>query len=225
VQRRSELTLWSIADVDDRRVPTADASAFEAAVAWSREFLLAPHPQLGRDGPVCPYTKAAMENDLFLLARPQVGSDAAALRRVVSRFRDWYCEIAATLNERRRTLLTFLVLLPDLDPTDASPLDQLQALLKDEFVEQGLMIGQFHPLCDGAGVWNADFRPLRSPVPLLAIRAMVRQDLRFLVEQQSHVEAYRRYFGPEPPARLLPTTTTFPVRSEDHDVDGARISA
>lgn len=225
MQRRSRLTLWSIADVDGARVPAADAAAFEAIVGWSRSFLLAAHPQLGRDGPVCPFTKAALENDLFLLACPGMSADAGEVQRVVSRFRDWYCEIAAGLDERMRTLLTFLVLLPELDPADASELDRLQAILKDEFVEQGLMIGQFHPACNQPGIWNVNFRPLRSPVPLLAIRAMVRQDLPFLVDDPSHVQAYRRQFGP---AATAPgsRTRSYLSEGENQRVDGnARIRA
>jgi hypothetical protein len=222
VQRRSGLTLWSIADVDRGLVPAADASAFEAIVDWTRTFLLAPHPRLGRDGPVCPFTKAALENRLVLLARAETTSDAGEVKRVISRFREWYCEIAGGLEDRMRTLLTFLVLLPDLDLADAGALDALQARLKDEFVEHGLMIGQFHPACNQPGIWNADFRPLRSPVPLLAIRAMVRQDLPFLVDQPSHVEAYRRYFGNGVPAQL--SRARFNER-ETTRVNDARIGA
>lgn len=224
MQRRSGLTLWSIADVDHGLVPAADADAFEAIVEWTRTFLLAPHPQLGRDGPVCPFTKAALENRLVLLARPETSRDAGEVKRLVSRFREWYCEIAGALDERMRALLTFLVLLPDLDPADASELDALQATLKTEFVEQGLMIGQFHPACNQPGIWNAGFRPLRSPVPLLAIRAMVRQDLPFLADQPSHVEAYRRYFGNGAPVRRSPARSQFNER-ETPRVDDTRIGA
>lgn len=222
MHRRSGLTLWSIADVDGGRVPVAEASALRAIVAWSRSFLLAGHPQLGRDGPVCPFTKAAMENDLFLLACPELRNDAN-VRSTVSGFREWYCELAAELDERLRSLLTVLVLLPELDPVDPSGLDAVQALLKDEFVEQGLMIGQFHPACEEPGIWNADFRPLRAPVPLLAIRAMVRQDLPFLSERPTHLAAYRRYFGADAPMRGAKLPRSNPL--EDERVGDARIGA
>ncbi|HYZ15669.1 MAG TPA: hypothetical protein VE591_04680 [Candidatus Acidoferrum sp.] len=224
MQRRSGLTLWSIADVDQGLVPAADAAVFEAIVGWTRSFLLAGHPQLGRDGLVCPFTKAALENGLFLLACAEPSSDTREIQVLISRFRAWYCEMAAKLDDRKRGLLTFLVLLPDLDPTDASELDAVQAVLKDEFVEQGLMIGQFHPACNQPGIWNANFRPLRAPVPLLAIRAMVKQDLPFLVDQPSHVEAYRRRFGHRTPAAQSRVRALFNER-ETQLGDDARIGA
>ncbi len=42
------------------------------------------------------------------------------------------------------------------------------------------MIGQFHPLSDEPGIYNPDFRPLRSPFPMIAIRKIVPEDHPFL---------------------------------------------
>ena len=65
-----------------------------------------------------------------------------------------------------------------------------------------LMLGQFHPLPPAEpGLWNADFRPLRSPVPLLAIRHMVPTDLPFLTSDRRFVESYREVFGDSLPPR------------------------
>ena len=94
------------------------------------------------------------------------------------------------------------VLLPATDRLDPGPLDRLQASLKTEFVRQGLMIGQFHPRCEAPGLWSPDFRPLRSPIPLLAMREMVASDLPFLVGDPDHLLAYFDRFGPD-----LPTQT------------------
>jgi hypothetical protein len=64
------------------------------------------------------------------------------------------------------------------------------------------MIGQFHPVCDAPGLWNPDFKALRAPVPLLAIRKLVVFDLPFLVEHKAHAESYIRRFAPEIPPRV-----------------------
>ena len=45
------------------------------------------------------------------------------------------------------------------------------------------MIGQFYPGCAENGLWNPDFRPLDSPLPMLAIRHMVESDLPFLTRE------------------------------------------
>ncbi len=64
------------------------------------------------------------------------------------------------------------------------------------------MIGQFHPRCDNPGLWNTDFRPLRSPLPLLAIRRMVVFDLPFLTEDTGHFEAWLGHFASHLPPRI-----------------------
>ena len=43
------------------------------------------------------------------------------------------------------------------------------------------MLGEFHNRTESPGLHNPNFRPLRSPIPLLAIRYMVEVDLPFLV--------------------------------------------
>jgi hypothetical protein len=66
------------------------------------------------------------------------------------------------------------------------------------------MIGQFYDGCEEPAIWNRDFRPLASPVPLLAIRNMVRTDAPFLVKDAVSLEAYLRQFGDDVPGRLRP---------------------
>jgi hypothetical protein len=81
-------------------------------------------------------------------------------------------------------------------------LDALQARLKERFVREGLMVGQFHPQCEQGGLWNTDFRPLRAPIPLLAIRQMVTSDLPFLLGSPAHVSAYLHRFAPGIPTHV-----------------------
>jgi hypothetical protein len=47
----------------------------------------------------------------------------------------------------------------------------------------GLMLGEFHANNESPGLRNPDFRPLRSPIPMLAIRHMVDSDLPFLIRE------------------------------------------
>ena len=89
-----------------------------------------------------------------------------------------------------------MVLFPAVGPHDVPwVIDAPQRHLKTEFVERGLMVGEFHagpPMA--AGLHNPRFRPLRSPVPLLAIRAMVPTDLPFLLGDPRHRAAYEARF-------------------------------
>jgi hypothetical protein len=65
------------------------------------------------------------------------------------------------------------------------------------------MLGEFHALTQTPGLRNSDFRPLRSPIPLLAIRHMVESDIDFLTQPSDpaptrvrSIKAYLQFLGP-----------------------------
>jgi hypothetical protein len=114
--------------------------------------------------------------------------------------KQWFLELQRRAPEGKAHLVTVLSILPRIDRHDAAPLDALHAELKDEFVKDGVMIGQFHPTCGAAGLWDPEFRPLQSPVPLLAIRDMVSSDLPFLLGSPTHAATYFERFARGIPA-------------------------
>jgi hypothetical protein len=169
---------------------------------WARGYLSRPHPDLGRPGPVCPFVPQSLQSSGFWVtahhgARPL----PAELVRTVLRYRDWFVRLEPS-HGRRAQLKTILVLFPDIATADAPRLvDRTQELLKTEFVRAGLMVGEFHPGPPSApGLRNKDFRPLRSPVPLLAIRHMVPSDLPFLTGNPEHLAAYLARFSDAVPS-------------------------
>jgi hypothetical protein len=195
----ARVLFWSAAEVDAGDVPGEHLLYVREILAWARRYLVSPHPELGRNGPVCPYTQPSLHKGLFHLAALSGDGD---VNEAVESLRTWYERIGATMSAADRELLTVLLVLPHLDYSDAGGLDALQRVAKDKFVEDGLMIGQFHPVCDAPGLWNPDFKALRAPVPLLAIRKLVVFDLPFLVEHRAHAESYIRRFAPEIPPRV-----------------------
>jgi hypothetical protein len=159
---------------------------------WARGYLSRPHPDLGRPGPVCPYTTQSLRSSRFWVTAHRGARPAPAeLVRTVLRYRDWFVRLEPSHGHRAQ-LKTILVLFPNIATADAPLLvDRTQELLKTEFVRAGLMVGEFHPGPPPApGLWNKDFRPLRSPVPLLAIRHMVPSDRPFLTGNADHLAAY-----------------------------------
>lgn len=195
------LTVWSAARVDNGDVPKRYLDPAREVLGWARTFLVHGHPELGRTGAVCPFTQPSLKRGLFRLAAPaeRLGS---RLPEAVEGLRAVYQEMAARCDETDRELLTILMLLPDLDPTDSTGLDELQRTAKPGFVSSGLMIGQFHPTCGNPGLWNEEFRPLRSPVPLLAVRRLLVFDLPFLVDSEQHLDSYLSRFAPSIPSRV-----------------------
>lgn len=196
---QAKVLFWSAAEVDAGDVPSEHLGPVKEILAWARQYLVSPHPELGRNGPVCPYTQPSLHKGLFHLAALAGDGD---VNEAIEGMRGWYERIGSTLSAADRDLLTVLLALPQLDYDDASGLDKLQGTAKDKFVEDGLMIGQFHPVCDAPGLWNPEFKALRAPVPLLAIRKLVVFDLPFLVEHKAHAESYIRRFAPDIPPRV-----------------------
>ena len=194
--------VFSAGQVERGDVPAAHRPHLTRILDWAKTFLITGHPELGRTGPVCPYTQPSLRKDLFHLASPADVDGALDGPAVIAQLRARYEELSAGLDDADLELLTVLVVLPQLDHRDSSELDLLQRKAKDEFVADGLMIGQFHPTCPEPGLWNPDFRPLRSPVPLLAVRKLLVFDLPFLIDVDMHVDSYLRRFAAEIPARI-----------------------
>jgi hypothetical protein len=200
--QRAGLRLWSTEDVDAGRLEAESAGDLTAITAWARAFLNSGHPDLGRDGPVCPFTRSSMDKQLFYVTHMPPDSPRERILEAVDAYGDWYRDLVAGTAERDRTFVTILIVLPGIDTADSGEIDGLQRSLKDRFVRDGLMIGQFHPACDEPGLWNKSFRPLRAPIPLLAIRTMVAYDLPFLIGSEAHLNGYLAHFAPAIPPNL-----------------------
>ncbi|MFF5211827.1 DUF6875 domain-containing protein [Streptosporangium sp. NPDC000396] len=199
-----ERYLLAVPDLDALPAELARyGGALRTVADWAGNYLARPHPELGRTGPVCPFVPAALRHETFYLAvQPGLRPDRAQVETAMAFYRDWFAELEPR-NGPRAQFKTILVLFPDVATSDAPEvIDVTQARLKASFVAGGLMIGQFHPLPPAeGGLWNPDFRPLRSPVPLLAIRHLVPTDLPFLVGERRFLESYARRFGDALPER------------------------
>jgi hypothetical protein len=168
---------------------------------WVKTFLAKPHPDLGRSGVVCPFVPHSLKSNSIRLAviraknlQPQQVED------IVKDYRDIFLQMEP--QDRNVGInKAFLLIFPDIESNDAATLiDNIQQKLKPFFVEEGLMIGEFHKHTETRGLYNQDFYPLRSPVPLIAIRFMVEADLPFLMNANNlhlrirYLEAYLQRF-------------------------------
>jgi hypothetical protein len=195
-------------DVDGGLLPDhleAYRAHAEEVVDWAHTYLCQPHAALGREGPVCPYTEASLARALFwLTVYPGPDPTSEEVAAIVTRYREWFLELEPTGGADVH-YKAILILFPDVAPARAlDVIDAVQAASKPEFIAEGLMIGQFHAGCEEPGLWNQHFRPLRSSVPLLAIRSMVRTDAPFLTKDPDSLAAYLERFGDAVPNRLQP---------------------
>lgn len=168
---------------------------------WVKNFLGRPHPNLGRPGVVCPFVPYALKSNSIRLAVIRTKDlYPEQIEEIVSRYRDIFLEMEVQEPELAINK-AFLLIFPDIRIEETSKLiDGVQQKLKPLFVESGLMIGEFHKRNESPGLHNPNFRPLRSPIPLLAIRFMVELDLPFLQNPVDprlrirYLEAYLKCF-------------------------------
>jgi hypothetical protein len=188
---------------DDIARMAADLPVVERIERWCHEFLMRPHPDLGRGGSVCPFMARAMSLNriAFVVVRTQGRTDSE-VDAVIARFREVFLEMDPVTGPESLEK-AIMIILPDVSEEAAQlVVDETHRRLKADFVASGLMIGKFHPTSDQGGLHNPGFRPLRSPVPLLAIRYMVGSDLPFLNRKDDPVpdritflESYEQRFA------------------------------
>lgn len=186
-----------------RESPEQDLVHIRLVADWCQSFLARPHPQLGRTGSVCPFVPRAIAMDTlaFTVVHTRDASESE-VDRVIGRFREVFLDMEP-VSGPEAIEKAIMVVLPDVGEEEAPVvIDQTHYRLKPRFVEAGLMIGKFHPRSPQAGLHNTAFRPLRSPIPLLAIRYMVDSDLPFLnrvddpiPDRIRFLEAYEERFG------------------------------
>jgi hypothetical protein len=168
---------------------------------WVKNFLAKSHPELGRSGPVCPFVPHALKSNSIQLAVIRADNlQQQQVEELVKSYRDIFLQ---TEPRDRETGLSkaFLLIFPDIDMENtAKRIDAVQQKLKPFFVEEGLMLGEFHKRTESGGLHNPNFRPLRSPIPILAIRFMTEFDLPFLIGGDDvhlrirYIEAYLQQF-------------------------------
>ncbi|MCX4587508.1 DUF6875 domain-containing protein [Streptomyces sp. NBC_01481] len=179
--------------------PTASVVDFESALesvdSWLSEYISANHPEIGRTGPICPFVSPSRKNRTLEIRLRLVGH-APSLELVEEIARSSLREYELTTWQGRNPMLqAMVVVLPDLRSEDTGLLDQAQARVKDDFVAQGLMIGQFHENCTVTAARNPRFVVSRAPVPVLAIRAIALHDIFFLSDRPLWFRKYREKFG------------------------------
>lgn len=158
----------------------APENPLRITAAWMRGFLGRPHRELGRPGPVCPFVPGAIMQDTIWLGQVSFGpGDKQAIIEAIGMFREMFRNLEPVTGDLSM-MKAIMIVFPNIDIEHAGVIDDVQAELKAKFVADGLMIGEFHERNESPGLRNENFRPLRSPIPGLAIRYMVDTDLPFL---------------------------------------------
>jgi hypothetical protein len=178
------LPMWPLS-VLAANAPTAAGDPLpEACVIlaqWVRAYLMRPHAALGRAGDVCPFTAQAARLDAIRIGVSDADAGQAAqilktMQSAIAAFENIPC--ARSMRHFRTVIVGF----PHCaDAEGLRVLKQTQNRLRPHSIFRGKMIGFFEPNSEDRGLINPDFRPLRAPVPLLAIRLLVENDAPFVL--------------------------------------------
>ncbi len=191
--------LYSPAMIDNHdtyEILPEDWVPLEHILRWTREFIMLPHPNLGRTGSVCPFVQPSIKEGLLFLSACHLEdpTDMQEIYRKIYRYRDIFRRIPVT-SEDLEKYKAVMIVFPDM--TDAMAVQFMEPLhqrIKTELLQDGLLIGQFYPSCPVPGTWNPFFYPLQSPLPMLVIRNLIETDWRFLEGNPSWEKAYHTYF-------------------------------
>lgn len=203
---------------------------------WAKSFLTTDNPEVKRpystNQTVCPFVRESMEKNFFYQAfQPNIGPDARCIEGIMLGYIDEFQRLPP-FDPNMRFKKSLLVVFPDIPENQVNVLDLVHEKIKSEFVQSGLMVGQFHAKCDVQGIHNPAFRPSRAPYPLLAIRNMEVHDIIFLSDwkYQTWFAEYNARYGerfkePEKFDDLSRALFTYYVKARDGYVQKAKASS
>ena len=177
-----------------------------AIVDWCENFLGKPSGLVGRSGNVCPFVPEAMMRGSLkfaVVALTKRGVEAVAeIEEMIDACREHFLN-RESVDGKIDIFGSMVLIFPDVTNEEAPlVIDPSQRELKPSFVREGLMLGEFHAFSPTPGLRNRSFRPLRSPIPLLAIRHMVESDVDFLMAPNDpaptrvkSLKAYLKFLG------------------------------
>lgn len=171
-------------------------AALSSLLGWVEGYLMAAHADLGRTGAVCPFTRQAARLDTARLGTSEAGpaEEAAAFSLIRKSFQALE---AIPVKPAMAHFRTVIIGFPNCDGQDGiAMLKRVQDRHKFYSLSRNRMIGLMHAGSEAPGLWNSDFRPLRAPLPVLAIRHMVEHDAPFAARH---------------PLLLLPYLARFPL--------------
>jgi hypothetical protein len=178
-------------------LPEADLDALRAVAEWIRTFIVKPHKDLGRAGPVCPFTPEALERHTLWLADEKVAdrsvSDVAGL---ISEYQRLFKEARPTDGDGV-IFKSFVVVFTDLPPDRAGNFlgDVLEQVALPSYAKDGFVMGPFYEGNEGGAIYNASFRPFTSPVPFVLVRLAVVSDWKFFLENPDFLPLWADRYG------------------------------
>ncbi|MEQ1975970.1 DUF6875 domain-containing protein [Xenorhabdus sp. SGI240] len=170
-----------------------DTRDIKTIAQWCIDYLCNPHTDLGRSGVVCPFSPTSMKKETFWITEVKTkGMTEDKIKKHILNLLNLFLDKEPRTGDSTQ-FKTIVSIWSDISPEEN--IARLHHEMKPLFLRNGLMLGEFFNLCSKGGLRNPNFKPLRSPVPLLVVREMLEFDIAFLSESKEHVSEYIRKYG------------------------------
>jgi hypothetical protein len=188
-------------DLDDvgrtSKLADGDLPALQAVADWIKTYVVRPHEDLGRAGPVCPFVPGALERRTLWLAPEQIADRSVpAVVELMSGYTRRFLDAQPTDGDDAKYKV-IVVVFTDLSADRAQGVfdDVLEQLAVPSYAEDGIVFGPFFEGNEGTAIYNSSFRPFQSPVPFLFVRQGVISDWKFFLGNEDFLNLWARRFG------------------------------
>ena len=193
--------LYLLEDLEDvgrtSALADGDLDALHAVADWIKTFVVKPHKDLGRAGPVCPFVPVSLERKTLWLAPVQIADrDVPHIVELINSYKSLFQDAEPTGSDDANYKV-IVVVVTDLSADRAHGVFDavLQQLAVPSYVEDGIVFGPFYEGHEGTAIYNASFRPFQSPVPFLFVRQGVISDWKFFLDNQDWLNYWAHRFG------------------------------
>jgi hypothetical protein len=169
----------------------------DSILAWARNYVAVPHPELKRTGPICPFVQPSIELGQFTVKCFEgiLDADLRRVRRIILDEAQIFLERTPVRGAKGK-FASVVLAFPRLSPPQDAMLDRIHEQLKAHLVERyDLMTAAFHPQSSKPSISNPEFAVFRAPVPLFVIRHLDVRDVLFLGNNERAFRRYRARFG------------------------------
>ena len=208
--------LFLLEDLEDvgktSELAESDLDALHAVADWIKIFVVRPHKDLGRAGPVCPFVPGSLERKTLWLASEQIADRSVPV--VVELMNGYIRRLldAQPTDGDDAKYKVIVVVFADLPADRAQAVfdDVLQQLAVPSYAEDGIVFGPFYEGNEGTALYNSSFRPFTSPVPFLFVRHGVISDWKFFLDSEDWLNLWARRYGESAVEALADELRRFP---------------
>ena len=144
------INLFLLEDLEDAsrtsELAESDLDALHAIADWIKTFVVRPHEDLGRAGPVCPFVPGALERKTLWLAPEQIADrDVPDVVELINGYKSLFLDAQPTDGDDANYKV-IVVVFSDLSANRAQDVfdDVLEQLAVPSYLEDGIVFGPFY---------------------------------------------------------------------------------